>query len=153
LPFYFVWFLGWSTWHLALDPSSVLYLQHKLCSYFDALQHLLSCLVHAGAAAKVPHWGGRRCACSLSLRLLRLVKEGPCYARAYAYALLLLPTRPATGCQCPCSTAVVPPAIAAAAAAADAAAAPAAPAGVVLVLVLLVLVLVLLPLLLVWCWC
>ena len=40
LPFHFVWFLGWSTWHLALDPSSVLYLQHKLCSYFDALQHL-----------------------------------------------------------------------------------------------------------------
>jgi hypothetical protein len=28
LPFYFVWFLGWSTWHLALDPSSVLCLQH-----------------------------------------------------------------------------------------------------------------------------
>jgi hypothetical protein len=26
-----------STWHLALDPSSVLYLQHKLCSYLDAL--------------------------------------------------------------------------------------------------------------------
>jgi hypothetical protein len=40
LPFHFVWFLGWSTRHLALDPSSVLYLQHKLCSYFDALQHL-----------------------------------------------------------------------------------------------------------------
>jgi hypothetical protein len=40
LPFYFVWFLGWSTQHLALDPSSVLYLQHKLCSYLDALQHL-----------------------------------------------------------------------------------------------------------------
>jgi hypothetical protein len=40
LPFHFVWFLGWSTWHLSLDPSSVLYLQHKLCSYFDALQHL-----------------------------------------------------------------------------------------------------------------
>ena len=40
LPFHFVWFLGWSTWHLALDPSSVLYLQHKLCSYLDALQHL-----------------------------------------------------------------------------------------------------------------
>jgi hypothetical protein len=28
------------TRHLALDPSSVLYLQHKLCSYLDALQHL-----------------------------------------------------------------------------------------------------------------
>ena len=40
LPFHFVWVLGWSTWHLALDPSSVLYLQHKLCSYLDALQHL-----------------------------------------------------------------------------------------------------------------
>jgi hypothetical protein len=26
LPFRFVWSLGWSTWHLALDPSSVLYL-------------------------------------------------------------------------------------------------------------------------------
>jgi hypothetical protein len=74
--FDFVWFLGWSTWHLALDPSSVLYLQHKLCSYFDALQHLpppgrvglvLSCLVLAIGAANVPHWGGRRCACSLPL--------------------------------------------------------------------------------------
>jgi hypothetical protein len=32
VPFHLVWFLGWSTWHLALDPSSVLYLQHKLCS-------------------------------------------------------------------------------------------------------------------------
>ena len=39
-PFRFIWVLGWSTWHLALDPSSVLYLQHKLCSYLDALQHL-----------------------------------------------------------------------------------------------------------------
>jgi hypothetical protein len=29
LPFYFVWFLGWSTRHLALDPSSVLY----ACTY------------------------------------------------------------------------------------------------------------------------
>jgi hypothetical protein len=38
-PFRFIWVLGWSTWHLALDPSSVLYLQHKLCSYLDALQH------------------------------------------------------------------------------------------------------------------
>jgi hypothetical protein len=32
-PFRFIWALGWSTWYLALDPSSVLYLQHKLCSY------------------------------------------------------------------------------------------------------------------------
>jgi hypothetical protein len=37
LPFHFVWFLGWPTWHLALDPSSVLHLQHKLCSHLDAL--------------------------------------------------------------------------------------------------------------------
>jgi hypothetical protein len=29
LPFHFVWFRGWSTSHLALDPSSVLYLQRK----------------------------------------------------------------------------------------------------------------------------
>jgi hypothetical protein len=28
---------------------------------------VLSCLVHAYGAAKVPHWGGRRCACSLPL--------------------------------------------------------------------------------------
>jgi hypothetical protein len=35
-----IWVLGWSTRHLALDPSSVLYLQHRLCSYLDALQHL-----------------------------------------------------------------------------------------------------------------
>jgi hypothetical protein len=47
LPFHLVWFLGWLTWHLALGPSSVLYLQHKLCSYFDALQQLIV-------------WGGRR---------------------------------------------------------------------------------------------
>jgi hypothetical protein len=40
LPFHFVWFLGWSTRHLALDPSSVMYLQHKLCPYLDALQRL-----------------------------------------------------------------------------------------------------------------
>jgi hypothetical protein len=39
-PFRFIWVLGRSTWHLALDPSSVLHLQHKLCPYFDALQHL-----------------------------------------------------------------------------------------------------------------
>jgi hypothetical protein len=39
-PFRFIWVLGWSTWHLALDPSSVMYLQHKLCSYLDALQHI-----------------------------------------------------------------------------------------------------------------
>jgi hypothetical protein len=40
LPFHFVWFLGWSTRHLALDPSSVLHLQHKLCSYLDACPFL-----------------------------------------------------------------------------------------------------------------
>jgi hypothetical protein len=46
LPFHFVWFLGWSTRHLALDPSSVLYLQAAtqamctLCPYLAALQHL-----------------------------------------------------------------------------------------------------------------
>jgi hypothetical protein len=40
LPFHFVRFLGWSTRHLALDPSSLLYLQRKLCSYLGALQHL-----------------------------------------------------------------------------------------------------------------
>jgi hypothetical protein len=34
-PFRFIWVLGWSTWHLALDSSSVLYLQHKLCPYLD----------------------------------------------------------------------------------------------------------------------
>jgi hypothetical protein len=40
-PFFrFVWFLGWSTWHLALDPSSLLHLQHKPSSYLDALRHL-----------------------------------------------------------------------------------------------------------------
>jgi hypothetical protein len=47
--------------HLALDPSSVLYLQHKLCSYLDALQHLpppqpvpaSSC--HSGTSSSLSH--------------------------------------------------------------------------------------------------
>jgi hypothetical protein len=38
LSFHFVLFLGWSTRHLALDPSAVMCLQHKLCTYLDALQ-------------------------------------------------------------------------------------------------------------------
>jgi hypothetical protein len=37
LPSHFVCFLRWSTRHLAFDPSSILYLQHKLGSYLDAL--------------------------------------------------------------------------------------------------------------------
>jgi hypothetical protein len=43
LPFHFVGFLGWSMLALALDPSSVLYLQHKLCSYLDALIYSSRC--------------------------------------------------------------------------------------------------------------
>jgi hypothetical protein len=42
-PFRFIWVLGWSTWHLALDPSSVLYLQHSNTSYVRIL--VSSCVV------------------------------------------------------------------------------------------------------------
>jgi hypothetical protein len=42
------WFLSWSTRHLALDPSYVLYLQHRLCPYLDALCSLTSSSTPAG---------------------------------------------------------------------------------------------------------
>jgi hypothetical protein len=47
-PFRFIWVLGWSTWHLALDPSSVLIPPPQLRLFYAvSISHHLLCLFYA----------------------------------------------------------------------------------------------------------
>jgi hypothetical protein len=54
LPFHSVWFLGWSTWYLALDPSSVLYpppqLVHSEVAGGGGLRPVSACVCALAAA-------------------------------------------------------------------------------------------------------